>query len=285
MCQLLALNSNSPNDICFSFKGLCARGGRTDHHQDGWGIAFFEGRGVRTIIDPEASAHSQFADFIAHYPIKSQNIIAHIRKATTGVVALENTHPFVRELNGRYWAFAHNGTLKDFIPHLSGRFLPVGTTDSERAFCLILDRLAALPAFADEKEECQAIFQVVHQICLELGSLGDFNFLLSSGRKIIAHCSTRLSYVLRKAPFQTIHLVDEDLSVDLGAQTKPTDRIAMIATTPLTRNEPWVTMTPGTLALFQDGDLVQAQTTVAGFKPDLGSVCPVVRQVRSMTTA
>ena len=41
MCQLLGMNCNVPTDICFSFAGFRARGGLTDHHRDGWGIAFF----------------------------------------------------------------------------------------------------------------------------------------------------------------------------------------------------------------------------------------------------
>ena len=42
MCQLLGMNCNVPTDICFSFTGFQARGGVTDVHRDGWGIAFFE---------------------------------------------------------------------------------------------------------------------------------------------------------------------------------------------------------------------------------------------------
>ena len=42
MCQLLGMNCNVPTDICFSFEGFRTRGGLTDVHQDGWGIAFFE---------------------------------------------------------------------------------------------------------------------------------------------------------------------------------------------------------------------------------------------------
>ena len=143
MCQLLGMNCNVPTDICFSFAGFRARGGLTDHHRDGWGIAFFEGRGVRVFLDPAPSAHSPVAELVNRYPIRSLNVIAHIRKATQGDIRLENTHPFQRELWGRYWIFAHNGNLSGFAPPLSGRFLPVGSTDSERAFCHILDTLAA----------------------------------------------------------------------------------------------------------------------------------------------
>ena len=39
------MNCNTPTDVTFSFTGFAQRGGRTDHHKDGWGIAFFEGQG------------------------------------------------------------------------------------------------------------------------------------------------------------------------------------------------------------------------------------------------
>ena len=151
MCQLLGMNCNTPTDICFSFAGFQARGGLTDIHGDGWGIAFFEGRGVRVFLDPQASSTSRVADLVRHYPIHSLNVISHIRKATQGLVSLENTHPFQRELWGRYWVFAHNGNLHGFSPELFGQFTPVGQTDSEHAFCYLLEALRRAGAtFADE---------------------------------------------------------------------------------------------------------------------------------------
>ena len=116
MCQLLGMNCNVPTDICFSFTGFRQRGGRTDQHSDGWGIAFFEGSGCRIFLDPAPAVASPIADLVRNFPIHSTNVIAHIRKATKGAVGLENTHPFMRELWGRYWIFAHNGTLNDFAP-------------------------------------------------------------------------------------------------------------------------------------------------------------------------
>jgi hypothetical protein len=86
MCQLLGMNCNTPTDVTFSFTGFAQRGGRTDHHGDGWGIAFFEGRGVRHFVDHQSACESPVAELIRRYPIKSQNVIAHIRKATQGAV-------------------------------------------------------------------------------------------------------------------------------------------------------------------------------------------------------
>src|SRR4029079_16359421 len=103
--------------------------------------AFFEGPGCRIFLDSKPAVESAIAELVRNYPIRSMNVIAHIRRATRGIVALENTHPFMRELWGRYWLFAHNGTLENFSPALGGYYRPVGTTDSERAFCYVLERL------------------------------------------------------------------------------------------------------------------------------------------------
>jgi glutamine amidotransferase len=254
MCQLLGMNCNVPTDICFSFAGFRARGGLTDHHRDGWGIAFFEGRGVRVFLDPAPSAHSPVAELVNRYPIRSLNVIAHIRKATQGDIRLENTHPFQRELWGRYWIFAHNGNLKDFAPRLSGRFLPVGSTDSELAFCHLLDTLAA--RFPAGKPAPAELLAALRELALEIGGRGEFNFLLSDGDWLFAHCSSRLCYIVRRAPFAEAHLADEDLTVDFRRLTGPQDRVAVIATTPLTDNEHWAQIPPGNLVAFRDGETI-----------------------------
>ncbi len=253
MCQLLGMSCNVPTDICFSFTGFRARGGLTDHHRDGWGIAFFEGRGARLFLEPSASADSPVAELVRSYPIRSLNVIAHIRKATQGEIRLENTHPFQRELWGRQWIFAHNGNLTGYAPKLSGRFLPVGTTDSERAFCHILDTLAQ--NFAIEPPPT-AIHPLLRELAHDIGSHGEFNFLLCNGDCLYAHCSSRLCYIVRQAPFSTAHLADEDLAVDFNNVTTPQDRVAIIATTPLTDNETWHMMAPGTLFAFQHGTAI-----------------------------
>lgn len=94
MCELLGMSANVPTDICFSFTGLVQRGGGTGPHKDGWGITFYEGKGCRTFKDPQPSYHSPIAKLVQNYPIKSCSVIAHIRQANRGEVALENTHPF-----------------------------------------------------------------------------------------------------------------------------------------------------------------------------------------------
>jgi glutamine amidotransferase len=268
MCQLLGMNCNVPTDICFSFTGFQARGGVTDHHTDGWGITFFEGKGVRQFLDPHPSAQSQVAHFVRTYPIKSKNVIAHIRKATQGETRLENTHPFVRELWGDYWSFAHNGDLKTFEPQLDGTFCPVGDTDSEKAFCYILQELKN--SFGNNKPPIEKLAEKIHQLTLKLAVFGVFNFLLSNGEFMMAHCSTKLASIIRKAPFALAHLKDQDVAVDFSSVTTPNDKVAVIATVPLTENEKWNVFEAGTLHLFVEGDLTGSFKTVAGPQTNCG---------------
>jgi glutamine amidotransferase len=259
------MNCNVPTDICFSFAGFHRRGGSTDHHADGWGIAFFEGRGARVFIDSKPAVESPIAELVRNYPIRSMNVIAHIRKATRGVVALENTHPFVRELWGRYWIFAHNGTLENFSPKLEGYYRPVGTTDSERAFCYILERLRA--RYVHEEPTLRECFETLTELTHELAQHGRFNYLLSNGEYLVAHCYDNLSYVLRHAPFAQAHLIDQDVTVDFNALTTPEDKVAVIATTPLTDNEQWTGMQPRQLIAFEHGvPVLSAQGSVPGFR-------------------
>lgn len=251
MCQLLGMNCNVPTDICFSFEGFCARGGKTDEHRDGWGIAFFEGVGCRVFLDVHPSIDSPIAELVRRYPIRSQHVIAHIRKATVGKLAVENCHPFQRELWGRYWVFAHNGDLPNLHPEEAEFYRPVGQTDSERAFCLILETLRR--SFPAGKPSLEALYCVLQEVTKTLASQGTFNYLLSDGEHFFAHCSTKLCYIIRQAPFAAAHLIDEDVTVDFQELTQPSDRVAVIATTPLTDNEVWTAIEPGKLLVFAEG--------------------------------
>ena len=250
MCQLLALNCATPTDATFSFTGFCQRGGRTDHHADGWGIAYFEGKGLRLFVDHQSAADSPMADFIRRYPLKSTNIVAHVRKATIGEVSLENAHPFTRELWGRHWVFAHNGDLKDYFPPLHAQFRPVGSTDSERAFCWLMQELAK--AHADLPSVAELTL-TLRELIPQVRRYGSFNFLLSNGEALWAHCSTNLHWLVRQHPFQQATLKDHDWTVDFAQLNQSGDRAAVVVTQPLTQDEDWIAFRPDELKVFVDG--------------------------------
>jgi len=169
MCELFALSSRLPTTVDFSLEAFSRHGGLTGPHKDGWGIAYFDGLDVRLIRDTSAAADSGWVTFLGRQPLHSTTVISHIRRATMGETQLANTQPSVRELGGRMHVFAHNGHLEGIwdVPTLRPGFhRPIGSTDSEYAFCALLawleplwlsdsipcdtDRIAVLKSFAGE---------------------------------------------------------------------------------------------------------------------------------------
>ena len=141
-------------------------------------------------------------------------------------------------------------------------FLPVGLTDSERAFCWLLQELRR--RFGSRAPDRATLFDAVHQLTLKISERGEFNFLLSNGDWLFAHASTKLSHIIRQAPFTEAHLKDQDVTVDFSDVTSPDDRVAVIATLPLTDNETWTEMPPGTLWWFEEGAPVKTLNTRPG---------------------
>ncbi|HGN6164133.1 TPA: class II glutamine amidotransferase, partial [Klebsiella pneumoniae] len=186
--------------------------------------------------------------------IKSCSVVAHIRQANRGRVALENTHPFTRELWGRNWTYAHNGQLKGYKSLKTGNFHPVGETDSEKAFCWLLHRLTE--RYPRTPGNMLGVFKNIATLAGELREKGVFNMLLSDGRYVMAFCSTNLHWITRRAPFGVAKLLDQDVEIDFQRETTPNDVVTVIATQPLTANETWHKIMPGEWALFCLGERV-----------------------------
>lgn len=254
MCELLGMSANVPTDISFSLTGLVQRGGKTGPHKDGWGIAFYEGKGLRVFHDPAPGVESKIAEFVRKLPIKSETVISHIRKANRGKVELKNTHPFVREFWGSYWTFAHNGQFKGIKEESLGDFQPVGTTDSEYAFCWLLGKLKK--KFQERPRNEAELFRVLLKLVTELRTKGVSNLLFSDSKNLYAFCSTKLSWITRKSPFGKARLLDADLTVDFRKVTRPGDRVTVIATQPLTSNEEWNSFSPGEFQVWRKGRIV-----------------------------
>lgn len=251
MCELLAMSANTPTDLCFSFAGLRQRGGGAGPHRDGWGVAFYEGRGVRVFHDPEPSASSRIAEVLESHPIKSEAAICHIRQANVGRVALENTHPFIRELWGRYWTFAHNGQIDGFQAR-PGIYQPVGDTDSEHIFC---DLLNGIRTDMTPDVGMDTLLSELVTRAEAYAQRGVCNLLLSDGDWLFTFCSTRMTAITRRAPFGPARLKDADVTVDFEAETTPRDIVSVIATEALTSDERWNDYQPGEWRLWRQGEV------------------------------
>lgn len=259
MCELLALNANTPTDMGFSFRGLSRRGGASGEHADGWGLASFTPDGhpdlpSLTLLREEApAAFSALADQLAERSPRALVSIAHIRKATRGVVALENCHPFSRRWGDQTWVFAHNGDLQGAIP-LGNRYRPFGSTDSEAAFCWTLEELDRARV---DPADSSALFEQLHRCSAALAERGTFNALISNGQWLFATATSRLHWLTRRAPFCTATLADPPIQVDFSALTTSNDVVTILSTEPLTTDEHWQPFRAGESLLFCAGEVIR----------------------------
>lgn len=256
MCELLGMSANTPTDLCFSFTGLTQRGGNTGPHKDGWGVAFYEGKGVSSFHDSSPSCQSKIANMVQKHPIKSETAICHIRQANVGDVCLANTHPFIRELWGKNWVFAHNGQINNFVPRYEvneAAFEPIGDTDSESIFC---DMMNHLKQGLNRESSHQQIANCLVSLAQDYAQKGVFNCLLSNGDWLFTFCSTKLASITRRAPFGPACLTDADVSIDFSAETTANDVVSIIATQPLTLDEAWEVYDAGEWRLWQSGEVI-----------------------------
>merc|ERR1740139_314963 len=202
-------------------------------------------------------------------------MMGHIRFATVGHVDLANVHPFSREMWGIQWCFSHNGDIPMFheTPHRrltslaptgESHYHPVGTTDSEAAFCAILDalhgkfrRLPSLPV----------LYDALRKLCEEIVAADPpgtiLNFLLACGPHTLWAYSwpgsrpgstvwNGLHYTTRQYPFSKTKLSDVDHKVDFSSCGRH-DCTSIITTKPLTEDEHWRELSPGDLIVFDEG--------------------------------
>ena len=231
---------------------LIPRGGEIGPHADGWGAAFYEGSAARIFKEPRPASESRCLRFISEYDYQSEIVVAHIRRANPPQYGRTsaNTHPFEREWRGQSWVFAHNGKLpgiREQFPKIT-RFRPMGDTDSEYAFCLLLNRLAECRS---EKLTQNVLDKTLSPRIIKLAALDEFNFLLSNGIFLIAFAHTKL------------HMVQRECLDAEGCQ----QLVTLLATTPLT-DESWVRLSNGSLYIYQGGELSVQKNIVATALPE-----------------
>lgn len=267
MCELFGFSSLLPTRATFSLRSFADRGGFTSASVDGWGLAFLDGRDARLYKEPAPAADSCWLRFIEQRRIASRLMISHIRRATRGAKTHANTQPFQRELGGRTHVFAHNGVLDGIDQKFAGaarRFGPVGETDSEIAFCILLERLA--PLWADgampELEKRRAVFE---DFAAVMRALGPANFLYSDGDALFAHGHRRIQNGGAIAP-PGLWRLERRCEPDRDAADFPKgarQHIVLFASVPLS-GENWSSLAEGEAIVVKDGQALVRQAARPG---------------------
>ena len=266
MCELFCLSSARPTAVSFSLERLARHGALGQANVDGWGLAFYDERDVRLYKEPEPAGESAWLSFILGRDVESDLAISHIRRASQGGLTHANTQPFTRELAGRMHVFAHNGDLRGLPglePNALEVFTPVGETDSELAFCLLLESLAPLWLRNGEPPLPAERMAVVRAFADDMRGRGEANFLYSDGELLFAHAHRRRPFDgvnnqpglwrLDRAPAQTAgKIAEHGVRIAAPTQAQP---ITLVASVPLT-DDAWTPLAEAEIAVFRAGQAV-----------------------------
>lgn len=266
MCELFAMSSLMPTLVDISLEKLASRGGAEGPHRDGWGIAYYQERDVLLLREASAASESRLVRHVERYGPPSETVISHIRLATVGARKLANTQPFARELGGRMQVFAHNGDLPGIEKEpstASDRFLPLGESDSEMAFCQLLQRIVELNA--DQPGELAPLsdrLAAVAAFARSIRKRGPANFLYADSDVLFVHADRRTRpdtdqvlpglYLLTRSCKEAV----PDLSASGVTLKTARQALTLVASEPLT-GEAWRPLDTGELLVIANGAVEQ----------------------------
>ena len=273
MCELFAMSSRKRSSINYSLDEFAKHGGLTYRNRSGWGIAYFHDREAFLVKEAEPAHDSPWVKFIAEQQLESRFVIAHVRLATVGEPMLQNTHPFRRALGGRVHVFAHNGTLGGLHDEFGGTHLmeePVGDTDSELAFCLLMERMTEIWHNKEQAPEDNVRLDVFAGFASDMRKRGSSNFLYSDGDALFVHADKRVyeegdGFSEPRPPGLSMRncvacqtgpeFVCEGLTVGMADQ-----RTMLFASVPLDEVG-WEPLPEGTAIVVRDGEEIARITT------------------------
>ncbi|WPL17212.1 putative glutamine amidotransferase [Thiorhodovibrio winogradskyi] len=261
MCELFAMSSRVPATLGLSLGRLARHGGVEGPHKDGWGLACYEQRDCLLLREPRPACESLLLRFVDVQGVRTCMAVSHLRLATFGARSLQNTQPFVRELGGRSHVFAHNGDFPQLLEQpapSNTRFRPIGDSDSERAFCILIEGLAPLWEDRDEPPPLEQRLAVIADFSREMRKLGPANFIYADADALFIHAHRRTQpdgvmrppglYLLQRSCWESAPEL-KDAGVRL--QTVRQD-VALIASLPLT-DELWEPLGEGDLIALRNG--------------------------------
>jgi glutamine amidotransferase len=274
VCELLGISSSTKVRPGRYFKTFRRRGQELPEglgNPDGWGIALYpDVKAVQVIKEALPGASSKLSEFLSTYEhLCSKIFIAHVRKASRGVVSYSNSHPFSREVGGRDYAFAHNGAIRSIRRFSLGRHKPVGDTDSEHIFCHILNFIEQRNICGWAEDDLFEFWKFL--IGINRWSTKDkpnkLNILLTDGETLIAYTDVYGMGTLYRLILRVHGEVlarRKKLSACSQIMENNEESIGIVATRPVSGDKLWISMEPGELCAIRNGVQVFSTGKAAG---------------------
>lgn len=238
MCRLFGLIANKDVDVEFSMLEACHKfKNQGKFNPDGWGIGWFESGAFKVEKSHQSSFESKNFDELVKI-IKSKIFIAHVRKASSGKVSKENSHPFIF----KKWIFAHNGTVdKSFIesllvPPYNENFTsePI---DSEVYFRYVIQCIDS------EKDVFTGIKKALKDV-VRKGCFGA-NFLLSDGEHLWGFRYGYKLFWLYRDPKSPFYERSKETYLLIRSKELANEKAVLIASEEITKDEKWEPISDG----------------------------------------
>lgn len=259
-----------PNLFAMSFEGTlapsfdlrCLHPGRKP--PDGWGIGYYPGGepSASVLKEPAPSSGSIRGELVKAWDhLASSIFVVHIRTAMWGENSDANTQPFSRALGGRDWLIGHCGSLREHLI-VTGRYEPVGSTDTELVFCDLLNWIS------------EAGWRSLGEIDLErlrddlegLNAHGGLSLVISDGLDLLVYSDAQgegelcVSH-LRPPHGPSLAFGDDDLLVDLTRRGEVSRKGIVVSSNPLERIDgrpmDWTKVPAGHLIVVRQGAIIK----------------------------
>ena len=225
MCELYAIDSKRP---VRANAGLAEFFEDSPYHPHGWGMAWREGTRFQLHKEPLTAVDSNYLAYLLDEPIHAEHLIAHIRNATRGVVSFENCHPFIgRDMTGRRWVIAHNGTILN-NGLLTGYDQWIeGQTDSEQVVLFLMDLIDEATTRIGRALDFDERFVVLSRAMDTLSDFNKLNLIIDDGEFTYAHTNTKQHTLFVRQGAHAAYLCTRPLAD--GAGWKPVPQCRLVA--------------------------------------------------------
>lgn len=280
--DILAASFDAPSSPSIRLK-MSSQSGAS--HSLGWGFGWYPGNGRSAMVvkDPAARDMEIFTSTITDWAnFRSKVFFCKARGASNGYTQAE-TQPFSRSFAGRDWLFMHNGDLdKGALTDLLGRqtqhLEPLGSTDSELAFCHLL--------FLMQESGARQIIDVdpmtLREWFQQFDALGSADMFLSDGQSIACFQGSRspkqLMFARHMPPNRPETLVCDAATIMFLDPRDMFRTSLMISSSPFA-GEDWNQMRPGDLLIANHGAIAWASSpTRIAAAPVVSATFPSVQQ-------
>lgn len=257
--RLLAMSFDAPISPSIELRAL--EGAR--EHAYGWGFAWYPEAGPSAMVikDPTSIGENPMTKLLRDWErFQSTVFVCHLRGAARTLTE-QDTHPFSLPYAGRSFVLAHNGDLVgDLGPGPDAVFAPLGRTDSERAFCWILERVRR----EGGKRLADVGWERLHGWLRELDEMGTANFLLTDGIDLVVHRDAEAYntlYSMRLTPpHGATRWSTPDIEVDLSDAEDLGRSAVLVSTIPLAAEgdakEGWIELAPSQMLVLRRGSVI-----------------------------